>query len=105
EWSGAEAEGEALRLIRVVADGAQHVRMDHPGAEHLEPPASPADAARRVGRARRRAPEAGDVGLGGRLGEREEARPEADTGLGAEDAAEEVNEHALQIGEAHALVD
>src|SRR5439155_25595950 len=85
----AEAEGEALHLLGVVADGAQHVRMDHAGAEHLEPPPPAADAAGGVHRPGRRAPEAGDVDRGGRLGEGEEARPEADAGLGSEEPAEE----------------
>src|ERR1700745_3227137 len=53
---------------------------------------------------RARARRARDVDLGARLGEGEEARPEAHTRLGPEEAAEEVDEHALQVGEGDALV-
>src|SRR5439155_1018521 len=74
-------------------------------AAGLEPAATAADAAVRVGRpARGRARRARDVDLGARLGEGEETRPEAHAGLGPEEAAEEVDEHALQVGEGDAVV-
>src|SRR5947209_18116159 len=79
--------------------------MDHAGAQDLEPAAAAADAAARVGRAAGSgARRAGDVDLGARLGEGEEARPEPHAGLGPEEAAEEVDEHALQVGEGDAAV-
>src|SRR5439155_2154810 len=67
---GAHAEGEAAHHLGIVAAGAQHVRMDHAGAQDLEPAAAAADAAARVGRAAGGgARRAGDVDLGARLGE------------------------------------
>src|SRR5438132_8863421 len=50
---GAHAEGEAAHRLGIVAASAQHVRMDHAGAQDLEPAATAADAAVRVGRAAR----------------------------------------------------
>ena len=46
------------------------------------------------------------VDLGRRLGEREERRPEADLDVVAlEEVAQELGEHALQVGERHVVVD
>src|SRR5699024_6631674 len=43
-----EAEGEALVLLGVHPGGAQHVRVDHAAAAHLDPARAAADAAVRV---------------------------------------------------------
>src|SRR5690606_19380735 len=45
----AEAEGEALVLLGVDPGRAQHVRVDHAAAAHLDPAGTPADAAVRIG--------------------------------------------------------
>src|SRR5439155_1484127 len=47
----------------------------------------------------------GDVDLGRRFGEREEARPEPDARLGPEEPPEKVDEHALQVGKADPFLD
>ena len=53
----AQAEGEAGDLLGIVADGREHVRIDHAGAAHLDPAVVPLH-----------------VDLDARLGEREERR-------------------------------
>src|SRR5699024_2203152 len=44
----AEAEGEALVLLRVHAHGAQHGGVDHAAAAHLDPAGAAADPAARI---------------------------------------------------------
>ena len=88
----AHAEGEARPLLGVVAlDEAEHVRVDHAGAEDLDPARVLAGAA-----ARAVAQEAGDVELDARLGEREEVRAQQDLAVGAEQLAGEVLERPLR---------
>src|SRR5581483_10002164 len=98
----AHAEREPLHPLRIVADRTEHVRVDHPGAEDLEPAAAAAHATRGIPRTGGGAPGTRDVDLGARLGEREEARTEADARVGTEEAAEERAQHALQVRERHA---
>ena len=83
------AEREALVLLRIDADGAQHVRVHLARAGDLEPAVAEAH-----------------VDLGRGLGERKERRPEAHLEVVAlEEVAQEFGEHALQIGERDVLVD
>ena len=65
----ADAEREPGDLLRVVADGFEHRRVDHAAAENLEPAGVLADAAARAAAAL-----AADVDLRARLGVRKEAR-------------------------------
>src|SRR5215210_7002492 len=88
----AEAEGEARELLGVNADRAQDVRVHHAGAAQLDPAGALAESA-----ARAAALEAGVVGLHARLGEREVGGAEARPRLGAEEAADELGERALQV--------
>src|SRR5262245_56026706 len=89
------SEGEPLDPLRVVAvlpHEAVDVRIHHPGAQDLDP-ADPlaeriAGAIRQPSRAA--AAEAGDIDLDARLGEREEARPEAGLALGPEGRSREL---------------
>src|SRR5262249_58735828 len=79
------AEREAAHALGIVATCAQDVGMDHSRAEDLEPAAAlayPAGGIRGAGGAL----DAGDVDLGARLGEREEAGPEADPAVTTEHA-------------------
>src|SRR5690606_9709826 len=78
----AHAERETRVLVRVDPARAQHVRVDHAAAAPLDP-AGPALLLREP-----------QVHLGARLGEREEAGPQAGPGLGAEHRAREVVERA-----------
>src|SRR5436190_23538241 len=85
-----QPEGEALDPLRVVAglgDEAAHVRVDHAGAEDLDPadPLAQRVARAVVERARAAAVEARDVDLDARLGEREEAGAEAGLAVRPED--------------------
>src|SRR6202012_959757 len=87
-----EAVGEALHLLRVVAhllDEPEDVRVDHPGAEDLDPALALAEvAALAVGQdAGALALEAGDVDLDARLGEGEIMGPQADLAGVAEERA------------------
>src|SRR5918994_2866425 len=82
------AEGEALDPLRVVAalpHEAEHVRIDHPGAEDLDPARALAQrvAAPVVQMARATAAEAGDIYLHAWLREGEEPRPEPGLALRA----------------------
>src|SRR5207247_3591971 len=69
----AHPEGEARNLLGVVADVAEHVRVDEPGAGELDPARELARAA-----AVSAAEEARDCDPERRLGEREEVGDEAD---------------------------
>src|SRR5439155_14255105 len=96
----APAEREAGHFLRVVADRLEHVRVDHPGTADLDPALVLANAAAGLV-----ADEAGDVGFDRWLGEREEARPDPNLSLLAEEAAQEELKRALQVGEGDPLVD
>ena len=85
----AEAEREAAPLLGVEAAGAQHVGMHHAAAAELEP------------FARRRL----DVELGRRFGEREVARPQPGSEVGAEERLGERVDRAGEIGQRDAPVD
>ena len=85
-----DAEGEALDPLGVVAvlgDEAEHVGVDHAGAEDLDPALALAEVAALAAgqRAGAAALEAGDVDLDAGLGEGEEVRPQAHLAVGAED--------------------
>ena len=95
-----EAEREALPLVRVEADVAEHVGVDPAGAAHLDPAGVLAHRA-----ALAVAEEAGDVELDRRLGEREEARAHAHLALRPEQLAEELQHRAAQVGERDPAVD
>src|SRR6516162_6114352 len=88
----AQAEGEAAINRRVVADAAQHTRVHHPGAAHLQPARILADAA-----ARALAGHAINVELGAWLCEWEVAGAEADLAVGAEHLAGEPLDDTTQI--------
>ena len=104
------AEGEPLHLLRVVglaADEAEHVRVDHPGAEDLDPAAA---LAQRVALAAGEhaaavAAEAGDVDLHAGLGEREEVGLQPRLALGPEDRPRDRLERPREVGERDALGD
>ena len=105
----AHPEREALVALGVVATLAhvlEHVRVDLPGAEDLDPALALAQrAARAVGHEAVAAVEAGDVDLDARLGEREEVRAQAHPALLAEDRAGEGEQRALEVAERDVLVD
>src|SRR5690348_3198342 len=88
------AEREARHLLRVVADEAEDVRVDHPGAADLDPAGVLAQRATRPVTL-----EARDRDLERRLGEREEIGREARTAVLAEERAQQLQERALQVGE------
>ena len=73
-------KAKPLYLVRVVADAAQHVRMDHAGATHFQPAGVLADPA-----ALAVADGAVDREIDARLDEREEVAAEADAPLRAEE--------------------
>src|SRR6185437_1524217 len=99
----AHAEREARHLLGVVAlDIAVQIGVDHPGTQDLDPALAPADAARRAVAG---AVEAADVDLDGRLGEREEVRPQAHLALRAEDGPGKAEQRALEVAEGDAAVD
>src|SRR4051812_47922074 len=97
-------EREALHLfglVAVVLDEAEHVRVDHPRAEDLDPARALAErVARAVGEvALAAAVEARHVDLDARLGEREVAGADVHLALGAEDRAGELSENPDQVAE------
>ena len=88
----AQAEGPAGVLLRVDVDVLEDLGVDHARAQDLLPARAAADAAAGV---LARTDEALDVDLGRGLGERKEARPEADLDLLAEKGPQEELERAL----------
>src|SRR4249919_318633 len=89
----AHAEGIAGVFLRIDADVAKHVRMDHAAAQHLEPARGSV----------RLLP--GDIDFGGGLSEGEIAGTEAHFEIALEECAYEFGQRALEVGEARALVD
>src|SRR5690606_10956005 len=89
----AHAEGEAGVALGVDADRAQHVRMDHAAAQHLEPARAAVGAL------------PGDVDLGAGLHEGEVAGAEAHLEIALEERAHELGQRALEVGESGVLVD
>ena len=102
-------EREALHPVRVVAvlrHEPEDVRVDHAGAEDLDPAAALADrVARALDHAAAAAPEARDVHLDARLGEREEVRLQPGLALGAEQRARDLLERAGQVRERDVVAD
>src|SRR6185369_5446123 len=95
------------RVVPVLLDEPEHVGVDHPGAQDLDPADSLAE---RIAGAVREpsaaaAAEAGDVDLDARLREGKEPGPEARLALRAEDRPGELVESALQVGEGDVLAD
>src|SRR5260221_2809458 len=99
----AHAEGEARVSLRVDPRVRKDVRVDHPSAEHLQPPGPLTDAARRPRRSG--AEGALDVHLGTRLDEGEVAWPEADRKPTTVEPLGESSQHTLQLRKADALID
>src|SRR5205807_6402964 len=91
---------EAGPDVGVVPDVAEDVRIDPPGAAHLDPARVLADGATLSV-----AEEARHVELDRRLGEREEARAHAHLAFRAEERAEELQHGSLQIRERDAAID
>src|ERR1051325_9170632 len=92
--------------VRVVADRAEDVRVDHAGAADLDPArplAEPAPAPVHLTVAG--AEVAGGVDLRGGLREREVAGPQADPQVRPEEAVDEVQQRPLEVGEGDVLVD
>jgi len=96
----AHAEGIAGVDIRVDAAGSEVVRVDHAAAEDLYPSRVFAEVA-----ALSAADVARDIHLSTRLGEGEVRRAQADLRVGPKHLAGEGQQHLLEVGEAHALVD
>ena len=94
----AEAEGEAAVLLAVDAAVFEDVGVDHAAAEDLDPAGVLAEVA--AGAA---ADVAGDVHLGGGLGEGEVGGAQTDADLVAEHPLGEVEEGLLHIGKRHLL--
>ncbi len=88
-WGGVEAEAEAF-----VADGSEDGGVDHAAAEEFDPAGVFAFAAALAG-----AEDAGDLYVGGWLGEGEEGGEEAGFDGRAEEGAHGVIEGALKVGE------
>src|SRR5690242_9993821 len=96
-----EAEGEPLPLLRVVADGLEHVRVDHPAAAELDPAREGADTTSLAV-----AEDAAHRQLGRRLGVGEVVGAEAGAdGLVVEQALHEHLDGAEQVGQGDATVD
>src|SRR5258706_6779516 len=96
----AQPESEAAILVGIVANIAQHARINLAGATHLEPAAVLADAA-----AGATADDAVYVELGAGLREREVARAEANLAAGAEELAGEALQRATQMRHRGGLID
>src|SRR5436190_58224 len=96
-----EAEREPLPLLRVVADGLEHVRVDHPAAAELDPAREGADTTSLAV-----AEDAAHRQLRRRLGVGEVVGAEAGAdGLVVEQALDEHLDRAEQVGEGDAAVD
>ena len=96
----AESEGEAAVDVRVVADRAQHIGMDHAGAAHLQPAGVLADAA-----ARAAADRAVDGEIDARLDEGEEVAAEADAPLRSEELPRHLGQRSLEVGHRDVAID
>src|SRR2546423_9835799 len=96
-----EAERETLPLLRVVADGLEHVRVHHPAAAELDPAREGADTTSLAV-----AEDAAHRQLRRRLGVGEVVGAEAGAdGLVVEQALDEHLDRAEQVGEGDAAVD
>src|SRR5574337_1242853 len=94
-----QAKGESGIAFRIVSDARQDIRMHHPRAQDLEPPAHLAQPA-----AGALAAEAVDGHIDARFNKREIVAPKADLPLVAEEATHEGIQRPLQIGEGDALI-
>ena len=101
----ADAEGEAGVRSGSMPQCLEDDGVDHPAAENLDPAGVLADAAARARAVGLLAEDAADVDLGAGLDEGEVARAKAHRRAGAVEALGERGEHALELGEAHVLVD
>src|SRR5438445_3075770 len=96
-----EAEREALPFLRVVADGLEHVRVDHPATAELDPAREGADTTSLAV-----AEDAAHGQLRRRLGVGEVVGAEAGAdGLVVEQALHEHLDRAEQVGQGDAAVD
>src|SRR5690349_7772700 len=96
----APAEREPRHFLRVMADEAEDVRVDHPRAPDLDP--TRVLAQRAAGAV---ALEARDRHLERRFREGEEVGRETRTPVLAEERAQQLQERPLQVGERDAAVD
>src|SRR5829696_440307 len=96
----AESEGKAAVDVRVVADRAQDIGMDHAGSTHLQPTGPLADPA--AGTA---TDGAIDRKFNARLDEREEVAAEPDAPLRPEELAGYLGQSPFQIGHRDLPVD
>src|SRR5579875_84484 len=95
----AQPEGEATIDRRIVADAAQHTRVNHAGAAHFKPARIFAyPTARSV------AVDTVHIELSAWLGEREVAGAETYLAVGPEEFASEPFDHAAQLGHRAGLV-
>src|SRR5215472_3643270 len=95
-----EAPRPAGEFFRIVACRAEHVRVDHPAAAHLEPARAFARAAARaVARVAR------NVDFGGRFGELEIRRAEPRASICAEEMPAEIGRKAFEMAERDAAID
>src|SRR3990172_4779731 len=94
------AKGKTGVALRIVTDGLQYLRVDHAGAEDLDPAGAGAGAA-----ALAAAEEAVDAELHAGVDEREVVAAERRPALRPEDAPGEVRQRALEVAQADPLVD
>src|SRR5882757_1328734 len=97
--------GDHLRVITKLLDKAEHVRVDHPGAEDLDPALPLAEVAALAVRehAGALALEAGDVDLDARLGEGEVVGPQPHLAGVAEERPRHRQQRPLQVGQGQPL--
>jgi ABC-type multidrug transport system fused ATPase/permease subunit len=101
----AHAKGEARVALRVDAAVPEDLGVNHPAAEDLDPAGVLADPATRARTCVADTEDAAHVDLRAGLDEGEIARAETHGRAGAIEPLGEGGEHALELGEAHALVD
>ena len=95
----AQAEGVAAIDCAVDATGLEHSGIHHATTQDLDPARVLAETA-----ALAATQHASHVHLGAGLGEREVAGTQADLGLGTEEFLGEMQQHLLQVGKGHILV-
>ena len=88
------AKGETGKLSGVVADGLEHVGVDHATPQQLQPSGAATDPASWLASV---TGETRNIELGAGLGEREEMRSEAHCGRRAEEFPGEVGQRALEV--------
>ena len=95
----AQSEGIAAINLAVDAAGLEHGRIYHATAQNLDPARVLTETAALAAAQHTR-----NVHLGARLGEGEVAGTKADLSIGAEQLLSEVEQHLLQVGKGHILV-